>query len=101
MDAARGMGMTSCRSQAGELAAGTPLRAAGVHIAAIFVIAAASIAAIAAAAVGDIIVNQATSGWPAWSQHHFLSALAFLVALILDSSAAASAGHSARSSAFS
>jgi osmoprotectant transport system permease protein len=64
VDAARGMGMTEVQMLLRvELPLGLPLVFAGIRIAAIFVIATATIAAIAGGGgLGDIIVNRATYG---------------------------------------
>jgi osmoprotectant transport system permease protein len=64
VEAARGMGMTGVQVlRQVELPLGLPLVLAGVRISAIFVIATATIAAIAGGGgLGDIIVNQATYG---------------------------------------
>ena len=62
VDAARGMGMTELQVLVRvELPLGLPLVFAGIRIAAIFVVATATIAAIAGGGgLGDIIVNQAS-----------------------------------------
>ncbi len=86
VDAARGMGMTELQVlRRVELPLGLPLVLAGVRIAAIFVIATATIAAIAGGGgLGDIIVNQATYGLAGVVAASLcVSALAFLVALML------------------
>ena len=64
VDAARGMGMTELQVLLRvELPLGLPLVFAGIRIAAIFVIATATIAAIAGGGgLGEIIVNQASYG---------------------------------------
>jgi osmoprotectant transport system permease protein len=87
VDAARGMGMTERQVLLQvELPLGLPLVLAGVRIAAIFVIATATIAAIAGGGgLGDVIVNQATYGLAGVIAASLcVSALAFLAALILS-----------------
>ena len=86
VEAARGMGLTERQVLVQvELPLGLPLVLAGIRIAAIFVIATATIAAIAGGGgLGDIIVNQATYGLAGVLGASFcVSALAFLAALIL------------------
>ena len=86
VEAARGMGMTEVQVLLRvELPLGLPLVLAGVRIAAIFVIATATIAAIAGGGgLGQIIVNQASYGLPGVVAASLcVSALAFLAALIL------------------
>jgi osmoprotectant transport system permease protein len=86
VDAARGMGMSERQVLLRvELPLGLPLVLAGVRIAAIFVIATATIASIAGGGgLGDIIVNQATYGLAGVIAASLcVSALAFLAALIL------------------
>jgi osmoprotectant transport system permease protein len=87
VDAARGMGMTELQVLARvELPLALPLVLAGVRIAAIFVIATATIAAIAGGGgLGDIIVNRATYGDAGvLAASLCVSALAFAAALILS-----------------
>jgi osmoprotectant transport system permease protein len=87
VDAARGMGMAELQVLTRvELPLGLPFVLAGVRIAAIFVIATATIAAIAGGGgLGDIIVNQATYGLAGVVAASLcVSALAFLVALTLS-----------------
>jgi osmoprotectant transport system permease protein len=86
VDAARGMGMTELQVLLRvELPLGLPLVFAGIRIAAIFVIATATIAAIAGGGgLGDIIVNRATYGDAGVVAASLcVSALAFGAALIL------------------
>jgi len=86
VEAARGMGLTERQVLLQvELPLGLPLVVAGIRIAAIFVIATATIAAIAGGGgLGDIIVNQATYGLSGVIAASLcVSALAFLVALLL------------------
>ena len=86
VEAARGMGMTEAQVlRRVELPLGLPLVLAGVRIAAIFVIATATIAAIAGGGgLGDIIVNQATYGLAGVIAASLcVSFLAFLAALTL------------------
>ena len=86
VEAARGMGLTERQvlTQV-ELPLGLPLVLAGVRIAAIFVIATATIAAIAGGGgLGEIIVNQASYGLAGVIAASLcVSALAFLAALLL------------------
>jgi osmoprotectant transport system permease protein len=87
VEAARGMGMTDRQILARvELPLAVPLIFAGIRIAAVFVIATATIAAIAGGGgLGDIIVNQATyrlSGVVAASL--CVSFLAFAAAFVLS-----------------
>ena len=86
VEAARGMGLTERQvlTQV-ELPLGLPLVLAGVRIAAIFVIATATIAAIAGGGgLGEIIVNQASYGLGGVVAASLcVSALAFLAALLL------------------
>lgn len=87
VDAARGMGMTELQVLWRiELPLALPLVLAGIRIAAIFVIATATIAAIAGGGgLGDIIVNRATYGDPGVVAASLcVSALAFAAALILS-----------------
>jgi osmoprotectant transport system permease protein len=87
VDAARGMGMTELQVLVQvELPLGLPLVLAGVRIAAIFVIATATIAAIAGGGgLGDVIVNQPTYGLAGVVAASLcVSALAFLAALLLS-----------------
>lgn len=86
VDAARGMGMTELQVLLRvELPLGLPLVFAGIRIAAIFVIATATIAAIAGGGgLGDIIVNRATYGDAGVVAASLcVSALAFASALLL------------------
>jgi len=86
VEAARGMGLTERQVLLRvELPLGLPLVLAGIRIAAIFVIATATIAAIAGGGgLGDIIVNQATYGLAGVIGAALcVSALAFSAALIL------------------
>jgi osmoprotectant transport system permease protein len=86
VDAARGMGMTEVQMLLRvELPLGLPLVFAGIRIAAIFVIATATIAAIAGGGgLGDIIVNRATYGDAGVVAASLcVSALAFGTALLL------------------
>jgi osmoprotectant transport system permease protein len=86
VEAARGMGLTERQVLLQvELPLGLPLVLAGVRIAAIFVIATATIAAIAGGGgLGEIIVNQASYGLPGVVAASLcVSALAFLAALVL------------------
>lgn len=87
VEAARGMGLTEVQVLVQvELPLGLPLVLAGIRIAAIFVIATATIASIAGGGgLGDIIVNQATYGLAGVIGASLcVSALAFLAALILS-----------------
>jgi osmoprotectant transport system permease protein len=87
VEAARGMGLTERQVLLQvELPLGLPLVLAGVRIAAIFVIATATIASIAGGGgLGDIIVNQATYGLAGVIGASLcVSALAFAAALILS-----------------
>ena len=87
VEAARGMGLTERQVLLRvELPLGLPLALAGIRIAAIFVIATATIASIAGGGgLGDIIVNQATYGLAGVIGASLcVSALAFLAALILS-----------------
>ena len=86
VEAARGMGLTETQVLLRvELPLGLPLVLAGLRIAAIFVIATATIAAIAGGGgLGEIIVNQASYGLAGVVAASLcVSALAFLAALIL------------------
>ena len=86
VEAARGMGLSESEIlRRVELPLGLPLMLAGIRIAAIFVIATATIAAIAGGGgLGDIIVNQATYGLAGVVAASLcVSALAFLAAMIL------------------
>jgi osmoprotectant transport system permease protein len=87
VDAARGMGMTGFQVLRDvELPLGLPFVLAGVRIAAIFVIATATVAAVAGGGgLGQIIVNQASYGLSGViAASLWVSALAFLAALILS-----------------
>jgi osmoprotectant transport system permease protein len=87
VDAARGMGMTGTQVLFNvELPLGLPFVLAGIRISAIFVIATATIAAIAGGGgLGQIIVNQASYGLSGViAASLWVSALAFLAALILS-----------------
>ena len=87
VDAARGMGMTGSQVLFSvELPLGLPFVLAGIRIAAIFVIATATIAAVAGGGgLGQIIVNQASYGLSGVVAASLcVSALAFLAALILS-----------------
>jgi osmoprotectant transport system permease protein len=87
VEAARGMGLTELQVLLRvELPLGLPLVLAGVRIAAIFVIATATIAAIAGGGgLGEIIVNQASFGLAGVVAASLcVSALAFLAASILS-----------------
>lgn len=87
VDAARGMGMTGRQVlMQVELPLGLPFVLAGIRIAAIFVIATATIAAIAGGGgLGQIIVNQASYGLSGVvAASLWVSALAFLSAWILS-----------------
>jgi osmoprotectant transport system permease protein len=87
VDAARGMGMTGTQVLFSvELPLGLPFVLGGIRIAAIFVIATATIAAIAGGGgLGQIIVNQASYGLSGViAASLWVSALAFLAALILS-----------------
>jgi osmoprotectant transport system permease protein len=87
VDAARGMGMTGTQVLFDvELPLGLPFVLAGIRISAIFVIATATIAAIAGGGgLGQIIVNQASYGLSGViAASLWVSALAFLAALILS-----------------
>lgn len=86
VEAARGMGHTDLQILTRvELPLGLPLVIAGIRIAAIFVIATATIAAIAGGGgLGEIIVNQASYGLAGVVAASLcVSALAFLAALLL------------------
>ena len=86
VEAARGMGLTERQVLLQvELPLGLPLVVAGIRIAAIFVIATATIAAIAGGGgLGDIIDNQPSYGLSGViAASLWVSALAFLVALLL------------------
>jgi osmoprotectant transport system permease protein len=83
VEAARGMGFSDLQNLTRvELPLGLPLVIAGIRIAAIFVIATATIAAIAGGGgLGEIIVNQAAYGLAGVvAASLFVSALAFLAA---------------------
>ena len=69
VEAARGMGMTPWQvTRRVELPLALPLLFAGIRTAAVFVVATATIAAIAGGGgLGDIIVNQASTAPRAWS----------------------------------
>ncbi len=87
VDAARGVGMTELQVLLRvELPLGLPLVFAGIRIAAIFVIATATIAAIAGGGgLGEIIVNRASYGDAGVVAASLcVSALAFGAALILS-----------------
>lgn len=87
VDAARGVGMTELQVLLRvELPLGLPLVFAGIRIAAIFVIATATIAAIAGGGgLGEIIVNRASYGDAGVVAASLcVSALAFAAALILS-----------------
>ena len=86
VDAARGMGMTGLQVlRAVEIPLGLPFILAGIRIAAIFVIATATIAAVAGGGgLGQIIVNQASYGLSGViAASLWVSALAFLAAFVL------------------
>jgi osmoprotectant transport system permease protein len=86
VEAARGMGFSDLQILTRvELPLGLPLVIAGVRIAAIFVIATATIAAIAGGGgLGEIIVNQASYGLAGVvAASLWVSALAFFAALLL------------------
>ncbi len=86
VEAARGMGLTERQILLRiELPLGLPLVVAGIRIAAVFVIATATIAAIAGGGgLGDIIVNQATYGLAGVIAAALcVSTVAFLTALAL------------------
>lgn len=86
VEAARGMGMTDLQVLTRvELPLGLPFVLAGIRIAAIFVIATATIAAVAGGGgLGQIIVNQASYGLSGVvAASLWVSALAFLAAFIL------------------
>jgi osmoprotectant transport system permease protein len=86
VEAARGMGLTETQVLLRvELPLGLPLVLAGVRIAAIFVIATATIAAVAGGGgLGEIIVNQASYGLAGVVAASLcVSALAFVAALLL------------------
>jgi len=86
VDAARGMGMTGRQVlMQVELPLGLPFVLAGIRIAAIFVIATATIAAIAGGGgLGQIIVNQASYGLGGVvAASLWVSALAFAASLVL------------------
>jgi len=86
VEAARGMGLTERQVLLQvELPLGLPLVIAGIRIAAIFVIATATIAAIAGGGgLGEIIVNQASYGLEGVvGASYCVSALALLAALLL------------------
>jgi osmoprotectant transport system permease protein len=87
VEAARGMGMTELQVLVRvELPLGLPLVLAGIRISAIFVVATATIAAIAGGGgLGDIIVNQPTYGLAGVvAASLWVSALAFIAALTLS-----------------
>jgi osmoprotectant transport system permease protein len=87
VEAARGMGLSERQILFGvELPLGLPLVMAGIRIAAIFVIATATIAAIAGGAgLGEIIVNQASYGLPGVVGASLcVSALTLLAAVLLS-----------------
>jgi osmoprotectant transport system permease protein len=87
VEAARGMGLTERQVLLQvELPLGLPFVLAGVRIAAIFVIATATIAAVAGGkGLGEIIVNQASYGLAGVVAASLcVSALAFLAALLLS-----------------
>ena len=87
VDAARGMGMTGRQVLLQvELPLGLPFVLAGIRIAAIFVIATATIAAVAGGGgLGQIIVNQASYGLGGVvAASLWVSALAFVAAMILS-----------------
>ena len=86
VEAARGMGMTGRQVLLQvELPLGLPLVLAGIRIAVVFVIATATIAAVAGGGgLGEIIVNQASYGIAGVvAASLFVSALALLAALAL------------------
>ena len=86
VEAARGMGLTEAQILARvELPLGLPLLLAGIRIAAVFVIATATIAAVAGGVgLGDVIVNQPTYGLAGvLAAALCVSAVALLVALVL------------------
>lgn len=86
VEAARGMGMTEWQILARvELPLGLPLVVAGIRISAVFVIASATIAAIAGGGgLGDVIVNQASYGLAGVIAGSLcVSAVALLAALTL------------------
>ncbi len=87
VEAARGMGMTGRQVLLQvELPLGLPFVLAGIRISAIFVIATATIAAVAGGGgLGQIIVNQASYGLSGVvAASLWVSALAFLAASILS-----------------
>jgi osmoprotectant transport system permease protein len=87
VEAARGMGLTERQVLLQvELPLGLPFVLAGIRIAAIFVIATATIAAVAGGkGLGEIIVNQASYGLAGVVAASLcVSALAFLAALLLS-----------------
>jgi osmoprotectant transport system permease protein len=87
VEAARGMGLTERQVLLQvELPLGLPFVLAGIRIAAIFVIATATIAAVAGGkGLGEIIVNQASYGLSGVVAASLcVSALAFLAALLLS-----------------
>jgi osmoprotectant transport system permease protein len=87
VEAARGMGYTELQILTRvELPLGLPLVIAGIRISAIFVIATATIAAVAGGGgLGEIIVNQASYGLAGVvAASLWVSGLAFLAALILS-----------------
>jgi osmoprotectant transport system permease protein len=87
VEAARGMGLTEAQVLLQvELPLGLPFVLAGIRIAAIFVIATATIAAVAGGkGLGEIIVNQASYGLSGVVAASLcVSALAFLAALLLS-----------------
>jgi len=87
VEAARGMGMTGRQVLLQvELPLGLPFVLAGIRISAIFVIATATIAAVAGGGgLGQIIVNQASYGLSGVvAASLWVSALAFLAAFILS-----------------
>jgi osmoprotectant transport system permease protein len=86
VEAARGMGLSETQIlRQVELPLGLPLIVAGIRIAAIFVIATATIAAVAGGGgLGEIIVNQASYGLAGVvAASLWVSALAFLAAGLL------------------
>jgi osmoprotectant transport system permease protein len=86
VEAARGMGLSETQIlRRVELPLGLPLIVAGIRIAAIFVIATATIAAVAGGGgLGEIIVNQASYGLAGVvAASLWVSALAFLAAGLL------------------
>jgi osmoprotectant transport system permease protein len=86
VEAARGMGLTEAQILLRvELPLGLPLILAGIRIAAVFVIATATIASVAGGnGLGDIIVNQASYGLAGvLAAALWVSAIALLTALVL------------------